>query len=345
MPFIDEIDLLEDCELSPAEFDYAIDLAEFRYAEFEQDGRTLVGTAIRYGDVSTQNQTGGPERMEPGVFGDLTGSDVILDMMHQRTRPIARTGGGGLVLTDGPEALTIAATLPETRDGDDALRMVEAGILRGFSPMFYARRERYEGNTRVISSARMPRIGLVDTPAYDASLVAEIRAAGEGLAGRISVQHRHDNQCQRTDSKRVDSTRCFLLCSQGGGPGNQLDSWQQRAATCQQKGWESGAGRYTGRTEIPGCLVAANVLRCGFLGDASEQDGHPRRHSVILADACQRSTAAFLQRQGGRATGGSTRDRHISPNHQIGTAHGAFGFIQTATRQPWHCLPSPVQVA
>ena len=182
MPFIDEID---EIELTSAEFDYLVDDAEYRYAEFEQDGRTLVGTALRYGDVSTQNQTCGPERMEPGVFGDVANADVILDMMHQRTRPIARTGGGGLALTDSPEALTIAATLPETRDGDDALRMVEAGILRGFSPMFFPRRERMEGNTRVISSAYMPRIGLVDTPAYGESLVAEIRQAGEGLAGEF----------------------------------------------------------------------------------------------------------------------------------------------------------------
>lgn len=183
MPFIDELEDIE--HLTPDEFDYAIDKAEYRYAELEQDGRTLVGVALRYGDVSTRNETGGRERFEPGAFGDVATADVILDLMHQRTRPIARTGGGGLVLTDSPEQLHIAATMPDTRDGDDILTMVEEGILRGFSPMFFPRRERHDGNTRVISHAYMPRIGLVDQPAYQDSVIAEIRQAGEGLAGEF----------------------------------------------------------------------------------------------------------------------------------------------------------------
>ena len=183
MPFEDE-DL--DLELTAGEMGYAVDAAEYRYAELEQDGRTLVGTLMRWGDVSTRNETGSPERMERGVFGDVANSDVILNMMHDRRRPLARTGGGGLVLTDSPEAITIAATLPETRDADDALTLVERGILKGFSSEFYPRQAGWDGTTRVIRRAHMPRIGLVDEPAYGDSLVAEIRAAGEGIEGSFS---------------------------------------------------------------------------------------------------------------------------------------------------------------
>ncbi len=202
MPFLDEIDLLEDTELTQGEFDYAVAEAEFRYAELEQEGRTLIGTLVRYGDVSTRNMSGSPERMESGVFGDVANSDVILNVQHDRRRPIARTGGG-LVLSDSPERLEIAATLPNTRDADDALELVREGVLRGFSSEFYPSRAGWEGSTRVIRSARMPRIGLVDEPAYPDSLVAEIRAAGEGIEG--SFDYDTDSIISATGKVRKES--------------------------------------------------------------------------------------------------------------------------------------------
>ena len=82
-------------------------------------GRTLSGTAIRYGDVA--RLPWGQERFEPGAFDDVAGADVILNVAHDRGRPIARTGGGGLVLADSADALTIRADLPATREADDAL--------------------------------------------------------------------------------------------------------------------------------------------------------------------------------------------------------------------------------
>ena len=181
MPFEHEIE--SDIELTPVEYEYALDAAEYRYAEIEgTDGRTLHGTVMRYGDTSTQNSYGSPERFEAGAFGDVANSDVSLNIQHNRDRLISRTGSG-LVLTDSPERLEIAATIINTKDGDDALLMVEEGLLRGFSTEFFARRERMENRTRVISKALLPRVGLVDCPAYSGSLVAEIRQAGEGISG------------------------------------------------------------------------------------------------------------------------------------------------------------------
>ena len=294
MPFIEE--LTDDIELTAGEFDYLVDDAEYRYASFEQqDGRTLIGTALRYGDVSTQNSTGGPERMEPGVFGDVANGDVILDMMHVSSRPLARTGAaGGLILTDSPESLQIAATLPETRDGDDALRMVEAGILRGFSPMFYPLRDRMEGNTRVISRAYMPRIGLVATPAYDDSLVAEIRQAGEGLAGEFLYDT--DTVISATGKVRKEriQPRCFQLRGECSGPGNQFDSWLQRAATCQQEGRFSRAEGHSEIVAVQSQGTASNQLRCRLPRNVAEQDGDAGCSAVLRANTEPHSTSAVL---------------------------------------------------
>ena len=85
---------------------------------------------------------------------------------------LARTGGGGLLLTDSAAALEVRAELPETSEANDALALVAAGVLRGLSLEFVATRESMVGPTRVIASARLVGIAVVDKPAYSASKVA-----------------------------------------------------------------------------------------------------------------------------------------------------------------------------
>ena len=153
------------------------DSVERRFTELRQGpGRTLEGVAIRYGDTATLPW--GQERFEPGAFGDVAAADVILNVAHDRTRPIARTGGAGLALLDTPERLALRAELPVTREADDALALVRAGVLRGLSVEFRAIAERIEGGARVIERAVLSAVGLVDTPAYPASEVEARRRKG-----------------------------------------------------------------------------------------------------------------------------------------------------------------------
>ena len=108
----------------------------------------------------------------------MAGADVLLNVAHDRGRPIARTGGGGLALADSAEALTIRADLPVTREADDALALVRAGVLRSLSIEFRAAAERMEGAVRVIERATLAAIGLVDTGAYPGSTVEARRRKG-----------------------------------------------------------------------------------------------------------------------------------------------------------------------
>ena len=73
--------------------------------------------------------------------------------------------------------------MPPTQDGNDALELARRGILRGFSSEFHARRERFENDTRIIESAALPGLGLVDSPSYPQSVITEVRASGDGLTG------------------------------------------------------------------------------------------------------------------------------------------------------------------
>ena len=95
---------------------------------------------------------------------------------------MARTGGGGLELIDGPAELRAEFTLLPTRDGQDAALMVRNRILRGLSVEFVVQPdgETWEGGLRTIHRASLRGLGLVDSPAYPGSLVsarAEARAA------------------------------------------------------------------------------------------------------------------------------------------------------------------------
>ena len=152
---------------------------ERRFAElrYEGEGRTLAGVAVRYGDVATLPW--GRERIEARAFGDLADADLILNAMHQRARPLARTQGGGLELTDRGDLLEVRAVLPETRDADDALELVRAKVYRGFSIEFVAEGERIEGRgagaIRVVERASLRALAVVDKPAYGDSQVSTRR--------------------------------------------------------------------------------------------------------------------------------------------------------------------------
>ena len=143
-----------------------------RYFDLRYDGeRTLSGTAMRYGDVADL-PWGEQERFTPGAFGDIGQADVILNRQHDRGRPLARTGGGGLELRDTASELRITATLPDTTEANEALTLVRSRILRGFSIEFsmdgYPRSE--DGVT-VVERATLRAVALVDRPAYPQALV------------------------------------------------------------------------------------------------------------------------------------------------------------------------------
>ena len=184
---------------------------EYRFFEAElrvEGERTISGVAMRYGDVATL-PWGEKERFEPGAFGSTARGDVILNFQHDRARPLARTGGGGLTITDSPTDLRLEAVMPDTREGDDALELVRKRVMRGFSVEFIPdsiRVEKSDGKADlvIVETAKLRNIGLVDRPAYPASRVnprsqdamneAEIRKliedalkARDGDGGKVDV--------------------------------------------------------------------------------------------------------------------------------------------------------------
>ena len=142
-----------------------------RFIEFRYDGdRTISGVAMRYGDVA-ELPWGDKERFEPGAFGAVGSSDVILNFQHDRRRPLARTGGGGLTMDDSSVELRLTAKLPKTGEANDAIELVKENVIRGFSVEFLPESWNMEEDVMVITKAELKGIGLVDRPAYSGSRI------------------------------------------------------------------------------------------------------------------------------------------------------------------------------
>ena len=160
---------------------------ERRYSPgLEIDGRNLRGVGMTYGEIA--RMPFGRETFQARAFGDVSGLDIRLNVQHNRDRLIARTPQT-LQLTDGPDALRVLATLPKTREADDALELVRTGVLRGLSPEFRAGDAPFIDGVRTVRRAGLLAFGLVDIPAYHGSIVEarsfEIRQDGDGLEGRF----------------------------------------------------------------------------------------------------------------------------------------------------------------
>lgn len=148
------------------------DPVEWRRVELraEVDARVIAGTVIRYGD--TARIASFEERFGPGA---LAWEGVSLNIQHDRTRLLARHPGAGLDLRTENGGVEMRATLPPTSIADEALQMVDAGLLRGFSLEFRAVDQEWQPGgmgrlpLRLVRSARLTGIGLVDSPAYSQS--------------------------------------------------------------------------------------------------------------------------------------------------------------------------------
>ena len=148
---------------------------EYRFAalEFRDSGAVISGIAMPYG-ATTRIAGMFSESVEPGAFGSI--GDVILNRMHLRTEPIARSDGGGLELDDTAERLSLRADIPEYRQ--DIRDMVARRILRGFSVEMAVTAEDWPNpGRRIIRAATLHGIGLVDRPAYGEATAAIAKRA------------------------------------------------------------------------------------------------------------------------------------------------------------------------
>lgn len=143
---------------------------EYRYAELRHDGdRSVSGTVIRFADEA---DIGGAFR-ERISRNALVPDDTILNLQHDRSKPLARLGST-LRFVANAEAMELRAEIVKTPSGDEALELINAKIIRGLSVEMVVKRDRWQhGETplRIVEQAVMRGVSLVDRPAYPQSSV------------------------------------------------------------------------------------------------------------------------------------------------------------------------------
>ena len=151
---------------------------ERRFAELRAaaDGAAVEGDAMVYG-TSARIMGAFDERVDPGAFGTV--ADVLLNRMHVREDIIARTDGGGLVLSDDSSRLHLRAEIPGYRQ--DIRDQVARRILRGMSVEMRVTDESWPSPTeRIIRAAELHAVALVDRAAYGATTLSLAKRARDG---------------------------------------------------------------------------------------------------------------------------------------------------------------------
>ena len=167
------------------------DNLEYRFSPVKIEGRVLSGTVMRYGEIATGAPR--PEKFLPGAF-KVPPDGVILNVQHDRNKPIARTPDT-LILTDTAEALELRATVPETVEGTDTLTLVRNRILTGLSVEFRAIQEHFEAGVRVITEAILSGVAVVDRSAYSGSVVEARRIPGFRMSYKVPYDKKLRCEC------------------------------------------------------------------------------------------------------------------------------------------------------
>ena len=129
-----------------------------------------------------------------------------MNMQHTRFMPIARSGGGGLIVSDDGSEVAIRAELPDTQAANDTMELIKKRVLRGLSIEFRMMESRYEGpqndRTEIIEKAELRGVAVVDRPAYPASRVdprAEARKEDQTLDEKQVRQLIEEALAKRSD--------------------------------------------------------------------------------------------------------------------------------------------------
>lgn len=157
--------------------------------ERKGDGRTVHGRAIPYNvEARIDHDFDGPrvEVHRPGTFRNSTKDPgrVKAFSLHAHLRGDAPVGVASM-LDDKPDGLYAALRIAKTRAGDDALELVDAGVLDGLSVGFgdvrggFKVTMRPDGAKHVeYTRARLGEISLVYGAAYKGADISEIRSNG-----------------------------------------------------------------------------------------------------------------------------------------------------------------------
>jgi len=134
--------------------------------------RTIKGLVVPFAKVG--NTSAGPVRFEFGAFGEIDASQIVLNMEHDRTRPLGRGIAGSEEVT--PAGISMAFKIAPTGAGNDALVEASEGLRPAFSIEANVNEYTIEKGVMVVSAARMEAVAHVTNPAFKDATIASVAA-------------------------------------------------------------------------------------------------------------------------------------------------------------------------
>jgi phage head maturation protease len=134
--------------------------------------RTIRGLVVPFG--KSGNTSVGPVRFEFGAFGDIDPSEIVLNMEHDRTRPLGRGIGDSLEVS--PAGISMAFKIAPTGAGNDALVEASEGLRPAFSIEAKVNEYTIEKGVMVVASAKLEAVAHVTNPAFKDAQISQVAA-------------------------------------------------------------------------------------------------------------------------------------------------------------------------
>jgi len=134
--------------------------------------RTIKGLVVPFAKVG--NTSAGPVRFEFGAFGEIDPSQIVLNMEHDRTRPLGRGIAGSEEIT--PAGISMAFKIAPTGAGNDALVEASEGLRPAFSIEANVGEYTIEKGVMVVSAAKLEAVAHVTNPAFKDAQIASVAA-------------------------------------------------------------------------------------------------------------------------------------------------------------------------
>jgi len=157
------------------------------------ESRIIKGLVVPFSKVG--NTSAGPVKFEFGAFGDIDASKLVLNMEHDRTRPIGRGVAGSESVT--PAGVSMAFKIANTSAGSDALIEAADGLRPSFSIEAQLGEYQIERGVIVVQSAQLTGVAHVTNPAFKDANISEV-AATEEIPETTETENAVEDQTEET---------------------------------------------------------------------------------------------------------------------------------------------------
>jgi len=138
----------------------------------DTETRTLRGLIVPFGAVG--NTSAGAVEFHPEAFGQIKAEELVLNMEHDRTRPLGKGIQGSERIT--PAGIEMAFKIAPTTAGTDALIEASEGLRPAFSIEASADQYEIQKGVMKVSKATLTGVAHVTNPAFKAAQITEVAA-------------------------------------------------------------------------------------------------------------------------------------------------------------------------